>query len=198
MYNYNALQHVFLIAMPKLIDDPYFTQSVVYLWEYNEEGATGIIINKPLDSNLGELLRQLQIEVNDPQIEDYPVFRGGPIAADRGFIIRRRHKIDEQSGNSMVEITVSSSKEDLVDLANGKGLGDIIVALGCAGWGAGQLDQELANNDWLIVPFSEFTLFGLQSEDETDGGNDSVITWHNAAARAGIDLSRLSSDVGHA
>lgn len=190
--NYDGLQHVFLIAMPQL-QDPQFSQSVIYLWEYNAQGAMGIIINQPLDVRLGELLQQLDIPLHVPQIDQLPILRGGPVAADRGFIIRRRYKMLPDNVNPLVEITVSSSKEELVALANGEFSDDALVALGCAGWAAGQLDIELANNDWLIVPFSEYTLFG----EEGDQDNQSY-KWHMAAARAGIDLTRMSLEAGHA
>lgn len=196
MANYNSLQHIFLIAMPKL-SDAFFFQSVVYLWEYNEKGASGIIINKPMSFHLGEILKQLDIKVEDPRAENYPVLRGGPVAIDQGFIIRRRHHEDDQDGKPAIEITVSSSKQDLTDMATGEGLGDCLVALGCSSWEPGQLDRELANNDWLIAPFDEHTLFGILSEE---GGGEGIagVKWHDAAANLGIDLSRLSIEVGHA
>ncbi len=194
MSNYESLQHIFLIAMPQL-NDAFFFQSVVYLWEYNEQGASGIIINKPLDFRLGEVLKQLEIEIQDPRAHDYPVLQGGPVAADQGFIIRRHNYQPDDPPKTLVEITVSSSKQDLLDMAQGEGLGDALVALGCAGWGAGQLDRELANNDWLIAPFRQETLFGMLSADEP---RTTAMKWHKAAASVGVDLSRLSSDVGHA
>lgn len=193
MANYQSLQHVFLIAMPQL-DDPLFAQSVVYLWEYNEQGAAGIVINKPLDMDLGQLLEQLDIETKDPRVGQYPVLRGGPVLPGQGFIIRRRETKD-LNAESLVEITVSSAKQDLMELADGDGLQDAVVALGCAEWASGQLDRELKNNDWLIAPFSEATLF---EGPPIENALMSVSKWHAAAARAGIDLSRLSTDVGHA
>lgn len=197
MSNYQSLQHVFLIAMPQL-KDPFFSQAVVYLWEYNEQGATGIVINKPMNLLLGELLEQLDVAATDPRVINYPVLRGGPVAQGQGFIIRRKETrdFDPSSTTPLVEITVSSAKQDLMDLAHGDGLGDSIVALGCSGWAAGQLDKELANNDWLIAPFNESTLFGDSSDNI--GQLLTIDKWYTAAASAGIDLSRLSTDVGHA
>lgn len=193
MVNYQSLQHVFLIAMPQL-DDPFFAQSVVYLWEYNEQGAAGIVINKPLDMDLGQLLEQLDIPPQDPRLEKRQVLRGGPVLPGQGFIIRRRATQDVNA-EPLLEITVSSAKQDLEELAHGIGLTDSLIALGCAEWVAGQLDKELANNDWLVAPFSEATLFEDPMVDNTMMG---VVKWHAAAARAGIDLTRLSTDVGHA
>ena len=193
MVNYQSLQHVFLIAMPQL-EDPFFTQSVVYLWEYNEQGAAGIVINKPLDMDLRQLLEQLDISSQDPRLEKRPVLRGGPVLPGQGFIIRRRASQDANA-EATLEITVSSAKQDLVELSYGYGLDDSLVALGCAEWTPGQLDKELANNDWLIAPFSEATLF---EDPQVDSSRMAIVKWHTAAARAGIDLTRLSSDVGHA
>lgn len=194
MSYYTSLQHIFLISMPQLTDAQ-FSQSVIYLWEYNAQGAAGVIINKPMNIHLGELLQQLQIDVTEARVDHYPVLQGGPVAADQGFIIRRRYRHEPDARNPVVEITVSSSKQDLVELARGEGLGDSLVALGCAGWTAGQLDKELANNDWLVVPFNEEILFGTQFNAS---GVSFAEKWYHAAAIVGIDLNRLSSDVGHA
>ena len=201
---YHALQHIFLIAMPRLAD-PLFCHSVVYLWEYNEKGASGIIINKPLDFTLGEVLQQLEITPEDPRANDYLVLQGGPVAREQGFIVRRRHHPPDESGKSTIDITVSSSKQDLINFANEElgdrengELGDCLIALGCAGWDAGQLDRELKNNDWLIAPFNETTLFDVLSTNNNGASASTLVKWYNAAARVGVDLSRLSSEVGHA
>lgn len=196
MSSYTALQHVFLIAMPKL-RDPLFAQSVVYLWEYNADGATGVIINRPMGICLGELLQQLDVTADDARVQNYPVLCGGPVMPEQGFIIRRHLAAEHPEEERWIEVTVSSSKHDLLELAHGEGLGDTLVTLGCADWAPGQLDRELANNDWLVVPFSEATLFGDGGDGDSDASFIQVEKWHMAAARAGIDLNRLSSDVGH-
>ena len=101
MSNYQTLQHIFLIAMPKLAD-PLFSQSVVYLWEYNEKGASGVIINKPLDFTLGEVLNQLGIIPKATQANAYPVLQGGPVAKEQGFIIRRSYHAADPEGKSTI------------------------------------------------------------------------------------------------
>lgn len=194
MLDYQSLQHIFLIAMPSM-DDPFFSQSVVYLWEYNEKGAAGIVINKPTNMNLGQLLEQLDIGTENSRAIHFPVLQGGPVLPGQGFIIRRWESKDSND-EAIVEITVSSAKEDLIDLAEGKGLEDSLVALGCAEWQPGQLDQELIRNDWLIAPFKESTLFGDQKE-LMNGEMVPALKWYSAAASAGIDLKRLSTYVGH-
>lgn len=195
MSKYHSLQHVFLIAMPQLTDT-FFSQSVIYLWEYNEQGATGIIINKPMNFQLGEVLKQLNIPVEDERANHCLVLQGGPVAIDQGFIIRRRHSTFDQEGKLTVEVTISSSKQDLINMAKGEGLNDCLVALGCTGWSAGQLDRELTKNNWLVVPFNETTLFGMLTENISP--ESTFLKWHDAAANAGVDLSRLIPDAGHA
>lgn len=196
MSTYDSLQHVFLIAMPQM-QDPLFVQSVVYLWEYNESGAVGVIINKPLNVYLSDMLTQLDIPVLDSAALKFPILHGGPVAIDQGFIIRRQHHVEEGTGKQLVEITVSSSKHDLLELANGHGLANTLVTVGCCAWGAKQLDQEMAGNNWLVAPFSEETLFaGLA--DDLECPVKTTDRWVKAAARAGINLERLSSDFGHA
>jgi putative transcriptional regulator len=196
MANYESLQHIFLIAMPQMLD-PDFTQSVVYIWEYDEHGATGVIVNKPMDARLGELLKQVNVKEMSWYAENYAILHGGPVAPDQAFIIRRQHhEMTDDEGNPLFEITISSARQDLIKLAITDWKHEAIVTLGCASWKPGQLDKELANNDWLVAPFSESTLFGSALEDM--GNRSSVDVWYNAAARAGIDLKRLSTDAGHA
>ncbi len=191
MPTYDSLQHVFLIAMPQM-SDPIFAQSVIYLWECTEYGARGAIINKKIANTcLGDLFKQLKLQTIDPTASNLPVYHGGPVSADQGFIIRRQHQVEDFTGKPLVEITVSSSRNDLVELANGQGVEDALVIVGCTHWDGGQLDDEIAKNHWLIVPFSEHTLF---SEDRSSLETDrSAENWLKAAARAGIDLSRVSA-----
>src|SRR5476651_2185808 len=119
--NYDSLQHVFLIAMPHL-QDPCFCQSVVYLWEYSAEGAKGVIINKPVKANLGDLLRHLEIPVHDLRVEKHPMLLGGPVASEQGFLIQRKRELDGETGKGALQITVSSAREDLTPLAGGEAL----------------------------------------------------------------------------
>ncbi|MDF3054860.1 MAG: hypothetical protein K0Q74_767 [Gammaproteobacteria bacterium] len=196
MTNYASLQNVFLIAMPQL-SDSIFSQSVIYLWEYNEQGATGVIINKPTNVQLGELLREVDVKKMSWHAENYAVLCGGPVVPEQIFIIRRHHRgIKDPEGNMLYEITISSTRQELAKLAIDEWKDEAIITLGCASWLPGQLDKELANNDWLVAPFNDETLFGTALEDI--GNRNSADAWYNAAARSGIDLKRLSRDVGHA
>lgn len=198
MPNYEPLQQVFLIAMPSL-KDPVFRQSVVYLWEYSAAGAKGVIINKPIKPHLGNLLRELQIPIHNDQAETHPMLLGGPVSSDRGFLVQRQHNVDCETGETglRIMVTACSSKEDLIPLAEGQGLNDTLVALGCANWEPGQLDQELKNNDWLVAPFNETTLFSILSEQMASEAS-AIYAWRDAAATMGINLSNLSLEAGHA
>lgn len=196
MQNYQSLQHVFLIAMPQL-QDPCFSQSVVYLWECGEQGAKGVIINKPVKARLGDLLRHLQIPIQDTKAEQHPMLLGGPVASEQGFLIQRKRDMNWQTGETDLQITVSSSRDDLVPLAEGEALADTLVALGYASWEPGQLEQELKNNDWLVAPFREETLFALV-EDASGGVASTALAWYCAAATLGVDLNCMSLDAGHA
>lgn len=187
----NNLQNMLLIAMPSL-QDTHFSQTVIYLCEHNKNGAMGIIINRPLHVTLGEILKHLEIPIIDDHVYEIPVLSGGPIAQERGFIIQRNHSLSENSGgqgdHQNNEIDISVSKEDLALLAQGQRLKDSLVSLGYSGWIAGQLEQELADNTWLVVPTNSTILFDVPFEDR----------WRKAAQLIGVDIDRLSGEIGHA
>lgn len=194
---YDSLQHIFLIAMPQ-VQDPVFKESVVYIWEYNEQGAKGVIVNKPIKPPLGDLLRHLEIPTENALAEAHPMLLGGPTSSDQGFLVQRKHSINLETGKSEVRIIVRSSKEDLRPLADGKGLDDTLVTIGCASWAPGQLDKELSNNDWLVAPFSETTLFSSLSPTKPPMDSNGTYAWRGAVATIGINLNDLSLEAGHA
>lgn len=196
MPNYDSLQHIFLIAMPQL-KDTFFSQSVVYLWEYNEKGARGVIINKPLKAKLGDLLRHLVIPIHNERAEVHPMLLGGPVSSDQGFLIQRRYDVDLETGKVQPHITICSSRDDLLPLAEGEKLSNTLVAVGCAKWEPGQLDKELANNDWLVAPFNEATLFSVL-EDESPNETYATSGWRGAVATMGFNLNNLSLQAGRA
>lgn len=178
----HILQNHFLVAMPQLLDFN-FSKSVIYIYEHNAEGALGMIINKPLQINLGNVLEHLDIQVKDSAVSSRPVLMGGPVGQEHGFII-----FNQPSGKNESEVLVSASKDMLREIANGKGPIDFIITLGYSGWEAGQLEQEIARNDWLVVPFNHDILFNTPLEKR----------WQATAALMGIDIHRLSNQVGHA
>lgn len=184
MMKATGLTKNFLIATPSLIDDN-FSKSVIYLYEYSKKGAMGVIINKPMDICLGNVFEHLGITTKDEKIFNYPVLMGGPVAQEHGLILY--HKLPAKKESSS-KISVSASKEMLKRIARDQGPADFIVALGYAGWQGGQLEKEIARNDWLIAPFEYDILFNTPIEKR----------WQAAAALVGIDINRLSSHIGHA
>lgn len=181
------LTNQFLIAMPTL-DDPNFARTVTYVCAHNEDGAMGIVINRPLRLDLAEVLLQMEMEASDPRIGLQVVYQGGPVHRDRGFII---HSPALDFGSTIRvsdDIAVSTSREILSAMSRGEGPADTLVALGYAGWGAGQLEQEIQQNAWLNGPATADIIFHAPPEQR----------WERAAAHLGIDLGLLSSDIGHA
>jgi putative transcriptional regulator len=177
----------FLIAMPTL-SDPYFQQTVILLFEHTEKGAMGLIINKPLDVSLGEILQHLNIPLTNSSIDKNKVMLGGPVASEQGFIIHTHPElcpgdiIDEEN-----KITVSASKEVLQNIVQ-KHPENIIVCLGYSIWKEGQLEQEIAENAWLLSSVDSQILFNMPFQER----------WKASAKLVGVDFDRLSTDVGHA
>ncbi|MDH3354328.1 MAG: YqgE/AlgH family protein [Chromatiales bacterium] len=186
----NSLKNHFLIAMPNL-GDPNFYRSVTYICEHNDEGAMGIVINHPSTITLDDLLPQMGI-TPDLLHADKVVLDGGPVEPEHGFLIHTPKGEWQSSMAVSDEITLTTSKDILDSLANGQTdlscPDQFIVALGYAGWGAGQLEQEILDNSWLTVPANEEILFTLPFQGR----------WQAAANIIGIDLNQLSSQAGHA
>ena len=181
------LTNQFLIAMPTL-DDPNFARTVTYVCAHNEGGAMGIVINRPLKLELGEVLSQMQLETADPAVNAQIVYQGGPVHRDRGFIIHRPALDFGSTIKVREDIAISTSREILNAISRGEGPADTLVALGYAGWGAGQLEQEIQQNAWLSGPACLDVIFHAPAGQR----------WEQAAARMGVDLGLLSSEVGHA
>lgn len=174
---YSSLANHFLVALPNL-EDPNFSKAVVYIYEHNEEGAMGLIINKPLNMQLHDVLQHLNIDTKSIEVLNQPVMMGGPVGQEHGFVLY-------EEGN---ELFLSSSKETLISIAQNKGPKHFLVTLGYAGWQAGQLELELQQNDWLIVPCENHILFNTAADDR----------WQATAKIIGIDIERMSRQVGHA
>lgn len=177
----------FLIAMPTL-DDPHFLHTVTYLCSYGKEGAMGIVINRPLDLELGEILSHMDIKSTDAAAQRQPIFQGGPVQPERGFVIHRPHGEWDAMLKITSELCITTSRDILVAIANGKGPDKALIALGYAGWSAGQLEQELAANAWLSTPADGSVIFDVPTPKR----------WQAAAARLGIDMNLLSTQAGHA
>ncbi len=181
------LTNQFLIAMPSM-GDPNFTKTVTYVCAHNDDGAMGIVINRPLEIELGEVFDQMNITSTVSTANSQPVYQGGPVHRDRGFIIHNPAKDWESTIQVTSELAVSTSRDILEAMSQGTGPDDALVALGYAGWGAGQLEQEMGQNAWLSGPASLEILFHTPVEWR----------WQRAAAEMGVALESLSSDIGHA
>lgn len=182
-----SLNDHFLLAMPTLAD-PNFAQAVTYVCEHTENGAMGLIVNRSADLTLGDILQQLELTTNRPEIANTPVYYGGPVQQDCGFILHRPAAQWESSLRVTDDIAITTSRDILAALAAGEGPTDFLITLGYAGWGAGQLEQEVADNAWLTAPADSAILFHTPLAKR----------WHSAARLIGVDPSRLSTDTGHA
>ncbi len=181
------LTNQLLIAMPTL-QDPNFFHGVTWLCEHNEQGAMGIMINRPLDIDMGEVLKQMKIETDLPAVRRLPIFLGGPVQTERGFVIHRPHGDWEVTLKVTDELGVTSSRDILEAIARGEGPERSLVALGYAGWGPGQLERKLGENAWINADADDRILFDTPSMQR----------WEAAAALSGVDVHRLSSHFGHA
>ncbi|MEQ8954207.1 MAG: YqgE/AlgH family protein [Gammaproteobacteria bacterium] len=184
----NFLENQFLIAMPRLADS-YFANTVTYLWKHNSEGALGIVINKPLTASVADIFDELEIvcRVNEGPFREQRVLAGGPVERDKGFILHDAGDDWESSIAVTSSISLCTSKTILQDIAAGSGPNNYVVALGCAGWDAGQLEREIGENAWLTVPADPKLIFSKDYESKAD----------EAAASLGISLHSLSPDAGH-
>lgn len=185
MDNVNLTDH-FLIAMPAL-EDPYFSNALVYVCEHNENGALGIIVNRPIDLNLAGLFDKIDIKLEADALADLPVYFGGPVQTDRGFVLHPSgHSF--QATLELGELALSTSQDALFAIADGNGPARHLITLGYAGWEAGQLETELAENAWLTCPADSAILFDTPFDQRLSA----------AAARLGINLSLLTAQAGHA
>ena len=187
-----SLTNHFIIAMP-MLSDPNFEQSVSYICEHNNEGAMGVVINRPLDLTFADLCEQLEIEITDMDTLAYPIFDGGPVEINRGFILHTPLGEWESTLAVTKDIGLTISQDIIEAIANGYSSDNnppkhFIITLGYAGWSEDQIEDEIAANAWLNVLATNEILF----HTETDK------CWTAAASLLGIDLQQLSSDIGHA
>ncbi len=181
------LTNQFLIAMPSLLD-PNFQRTVTFMCAHNEEGAMGIVINRPTDLALGEMLSHMDIEPNDTMDGAQPVLEGGPVQRERGFVIHQPAGDWDSMLRVGDDIGIATSRDILAALARGDGPTRSVVALGYAGWGAGQLEQEVLENAWLSGPADASIIFDVPYEKR----------WETATRALGVDPDRLMGGAGHA
>ncbi|MFJ3044264.1 YqgE/AlgH family protein [Herbaspirillum chlorophenolicum] len=193
------LTNHFLIAMPSMLD-PIFGGTVVYLCEHNHNGALGVVINKPTDMTMDVLLDRinLKLEIKPdtpdamPEVYRRPVMFGGPVQVERGFVLHSvQHSTPDQFSSTLQvtdDIALTTSKDVLEAVAHGNGPTQVLVSLGCSGWSAGQLEDELGRNGWLTVKADPAIIFEMPVEERFTA----------ALALLGIDPVMLSGDAGRA
>lgn len=182
----------FLIAMPAM-QDPYFAKTVTFICTHNEDGAMGVVVNRPLEFNVDYLFQQINIDCDHPKIKEKPVYFGGPVQHERGFVL---HAPGTEYNSTIAineAVSLTTSKDILESAAANEGPSKIMIALGYAGWTAGQLEQEVSNNAWLSVKTSNIKQL-----------NDLIFDLHHseklamAMALLGVDFATLSDVAGHA
>ncbi len=181
----NLTNH-FLIAMPGL-NDPLFARTVTYLCQHNDEGALGIIINRPSELTLKEVMDQMHIELNDEELGKTPVYFGGPVQPGRGFVLHE--PMGEWNSTLKVSdaLSLTTSRDILEAIGCGEGPRNILLALGYAGWGKGQLEEEIVDNSWLNAEAEQSIIFN----------HPATSRWKAAAELMGIDISLLTTQAGH-
>jgi putative transcriptional regulator len=183
----DSLRDHFLLAMPGL-DTGIFAGSITYICEHGEAGAMGLVINQPLDLGLHEIFDHLDIEL-ESSMPDEPVLAGGPVQIDHGFVL---HRPERRRWDSTLRVTprihLTTSQDILKAIAAGTGPADYLIALGYAGWSAGQLEEEIVANSWLTLPADHDIIFATPSGERVS----------RAAAALGIDMNLLTAQAGHA
>ena len=177
----------FLIAMPTL-EDPYFSNALVYICEHNENGALGIIVNRPIDMNLAALFEKIDIKLDADKLADLPVYFGGPVQLDRGFVLHRPAGQWQSSLNVSDRIALTSSRDILQSMGSTGEPAEVLVSLGYAGWTAGQIEWELSQNAWLTVEADVGIIFDVPPEERLPA----------AMQLLGVDFANLSEVAGHA
>ena len=181
------LSNHFLIAMPAMTD-PFFAKSLTYVCEHNEQGALGLVINRPISMTLGELFEQIKLPLGVNELQNIPVHFGGPVQTDRGFVLHEQGGSWQSTLAVNEHIALTTSRDILEAVGEGRGPRNLLVTLGYAGWSQGQLESEIAQNAWLSVPANEHILFELPAEERLAA----------AMALLGIDYASLSEESGHA
>lgn len=181
------LRNQLLIALPSLSGSD-FERSVTLICQHDEDGAMGVVINRPSEYTLGDVLSQMGIASEDTELTGQVVLSGGPVHPQRGFVLHDGGLQWDSSLRIGEGLFLTTSRDILAAMACGEGPEHAIVALGCAGWGTGQLEQELGENSWLTAPPDAELLFALPLDAR----------WQAAAGRIGVDFAYLADYTGHA
>lgn len=182
----SSLENHFLVAMPQL-QDSIFANSVVYIWRHSDEGALGIVVNAPIDMDMADIFDQLGVTCLSDASARQIVLSGGPVETQKGFVLHDAAPRWPSSLEVADGLTLTTSRDILEDIASGNGPAHFLLALGCAGWAPGQLEQELKDNAWFTCPARADIIFSAEHGRKAE----------MAAATLGFSLSQLTSDVGY-
>jgi len=180
------LNNQFIVAMPGLVD-PNFFHTVTFLCQHNDEGALGIVINRPIQMKLGEIFMQMNIPVTSSIASDMPVFAGGPVQQEHGFVLHTKEGKWDVSMPISDTVSLTTSRDIIEAIALDEGPKHYLVALGYSGWSEGQLEQEILANTWLNTPFNKSVLFDTPIDKR----------WREAAEQIGININQLTTQAGH-
>jgi putative transcriptional regulator len=181
------LTHHFLIAMPNMAD-PYFARTLTYICEHNDQGALGVVVNRPIDMTLQALFERLSLTLRNGEFADAPIYFGGPVQTDRGFVLHEPAGDWQSTLKVRGLIGLTTSKDILEAVGRGEGPKRILVTLGYAGWSAGQLEHELTQNAWLTVEAKDAIIFDIPAEERLAAAMELL----------GLDYARLADEAGHA
>jgi putative transcriptional regulator len=191
--SYNAvmskfdLTHHFLIAMPAM-QEGFFAGTLTYICEHDENGALGLVVNRPISLTLAEMFGQINIPLHEPSLGKTPVYVGGPVQVERGFVLHDTRQDWQSTLRINDRLALTTSKDILEAMGEGEGPDNFLVTLGYSGWEPGQLEHEINENTWLTVPATEKILFGMPAEERLAA----------AMALLGVSYSMLVEDAGHA
>ena len=168
--------------------DPYFAKSLTYICEHNDQGALGVVVNRPIDLSLQALFERINLQLQPRELHDIPVYFGGPVQTDRGFVLHQ--PVGEWHSTLKVRdsLGLTTSKDILEAVGRGSGPAKMLITLGYSGWAAGQLEHELGQNAWLTVEAGEQIIFELPAEEKLPAAMELL----------GVDFASLSEDTGHA
>ena len=183
----SSLKNQFLVAMPGLEDDN-FSHTVSLLCEHNDKGAIGLVINRPTDLTLTAMLDQMGVKHESTDVNEHVVFWGGPVQPERGFVVHKAPGGWESCMPIANDLFITTSRDVLSAIGEGRGPKEFLITLGYAGWGAGQLENEILANSWLNAPVDANVLFKTPARSR----------WQSATRLLGLDITQLSSGAGHA
>jgi putative transcriptional regulator len=180
------LNNQFIVAMPGLVD-PIFFHTVTLVCQHTKEGALGIVVNRSAEMKLGEIFKQMEINVKSLDAAESPIFAGGPVQQDRGFVVHTTCGEWDMTLPVSEDISLTTSRDVIEAIAAGEGPKQYLVALGYAGWGEGQLEKEMLSNSWLNTPIAKQILFNTPLNQR----------WNAAASQIGININQLTTQAGH-